>query len=76
MFPASSVKDHSPEAATGELAGEGSPVAKIAAEKQAIETAKTEWHGLEAKKKTLENEIKAGEEKVAAFSASWNRTSC
>ena len=41
--------------------------AKIAAEKQAIETAKTEWHGLEAKKKTLENEIKAGEEKVAKY---------
>ncbi|MBA3850543.1 MAG: hypothetical protein C0502_11210, partial [Opitutus sp.] len=41
--------------------------AKIAAERQAIETAKTEWHGLEAKKKTLENEIKAAEEKVARY---------
>ncbi len=41
--------------------------AKIAAEKQAIETAKSEWHGLEAKKKTLENEIKAAEEKVAKY---------
>ena len=41
--------------------------ARIAAEKQAIEVAKTEWHGLEAKKKTLENEIKSGEEKVAKY---------
>jgi predicted nucleic acid-binding Zn-ribbon protein len=41
--------------------------AKIAAEKQAIETAKAEWHGLEAKKKTLENEIKAAEEKAAKY---------
>jgi predicted nucleic acid-binding Zn-ribbon protein len=41
--------------------------AKITAEKQAIETAKSEWHGLEAKKKTLENEIKAAEEKVAKY---------
>ena len=41
--------------------------ARIAAEKQAIETAKTEWHGLEAKKKTLEVEIKAAEEKIAKY---------
>ncbi len=41
--------------------------AKIAAERQAIETAKAEWHGLEAKKKTLENEIKAAEQKVAKY---------
>jgi uncharacterized protein len=41
--------------------------ARIAAEKQAIETSKTEWHGLEAKRKTLENEIKAAEEKVAKY---------
>lgn len=41
--------------------------ARIATERQAIETAKAEWHGLEAKKKTLENEIKAGEEKVAKY---------
>lgn len=41
--------------------------AKIAAEKQAIETAKAEWHGLEAKKKTLENEIKAAQEKAAKY---------
>lgn len=41
--------------------------AKIAAEKQAIETAKAEWHGLEAKKKTLENEIKSAEQQVARY---------
>lgn len=41
--------------------------ARIAAERQAIETAKSEWHGLEAKKKTLENEIKAAEEKIAKY---------
>ena len=41
--------------------------AKIAAEKQAIETAKAEWHGLEAKKKTLENEIKSAQEKAAKY---------
>lgn len=41
--------------------------ARIAAERQAIETAKAEWHGLEAKKKTLENEIKAAEEKIAKY---------
>ncbi|MBA4138052.1 MAG: hypothetical protein C0518_12105 [Opitutus sp.] len=41
--------------------------ARIAAERQAIETAKTEWHGLEAKKKTLENEIKSAEEKIAKY---------
>lgn len=41
--------------------------AKIASERQAIETAKTEWHGLEAKKKTLENEIKTAEAKVAKY---------
>lgn len=41
--------------------------ARIAAERQAIESAKAEWHGLEAKKKTLENEIKAAEERVARY---------
>lgn len=41
--------------------------AKIAAEKQAIETAKAEWHGLEAKKKTLENDIKSAQDKVAKY---------
>lgn len=41
--------------------------ARIATERQAIETAKTEWHGLEAKKKTLENEIAAAEQKVAKY---------
>lgn len=41
--------------------------ARIASERLAIETAKTEWHGLEAKKKTLEVEIKSAEEKVAKY---------
>lgn len=41
--------------------------AKIASEKQAIETAKTEWHGLEAKKKSLENDIKSAQEKAAKY---------
>jgi uncharacterized protein len=41
--------------------------AKIAAEKSAIETAKTEWHGLESKKKLLEVEIKSAEEKAAKY---------
>lgn len=41
--------------------------ARIAAEKHAIETAKAEWHGLEAKKKTLENEIKSAEDKAAKY---------
>jgi len=41
--------------------------AKITAEREAIETAKSEWHGLEAKKKTLENEIAAAEQKVAKY---------
>lgn len=40
---------------------------KIAAEKQAIETAKSEWHGLEAKKKSLENDIKSAQEKAAKY---------
>lgn len=40
---------------------------KISAEKQAIETAKTEWRELEARKKTLENEIKSAEEKVGKY---------
>jgi uncharacterized protein len=40
---------------------------RIAAERQAIESAKAEWHGLEAKKKTLENEIKSAEERVARY---------
>ncbi|MBI2516040.1 MAG: hypothetical protein HYV95_03925 [Opitutae bacterium] len=41
--------------------------ARIAAEKQAIESAKAEWQGLEAKKKTLETEIKSAEEKAAKY---------
>lgn len=41
--------------------------AKIASEKQAIETAKTEWHGLETKKKSLENDIKSAQEKAAKY---------
>jgi uncharacterized protein len=40
---------------------------RIAAEKQAIETAKTEWHGLESKKKLLETEILSAEGKVAKY---------
>lgn len=41
--------------------------AKIAAEKQAIDVAKTEWRELEAKKKTLETEIKSAEERAAKY---------
>lgn len=41
--------------------------AKIAAEKQAIETAKTEWLGLETKKKSLETDIKGAQEKAAKY---------
>jgi predicted nucleic acid-binding Zn-ribbon protein len=41
--------------------------ARIAAEKQAIETAKAEWHGLESKKKLLEVDIKGAEEKAAKY---------
>ena len=41
--------------------------AKIAAERSAIETAKAEWHGLEAKKKLLEVEIKSAEEKIGKY---------
>lgn len=41
--------------------------AKIAAEKQAIETAKTEWRELEAKKKLLETEIQGTEQKIAKY---------
>ncbi len=40
---------------------------KIASEKSAIEAAKAEWHGLEAKKKQLELEIKSSEEKIAKY---------
>lgn len=40
---------------------------KIAAEKAAIETAKTEWRELEAKKKQLEIEIGGAEEKIARY---------
>ncbi len=40
---------------------------RIAAEKQAIETAKTEWHGLESKKKLLETEIQSAEGKAAKY---------
>ena len=41
--------------------------ARIAAERAAIETAKAEWHGLEAKKKSLENDIKGSEEKAGKY---------
>jgi hypothetical protein len=41
--------------------------AKIAAEKGAIETAKTEWRELEAKKKTLETEIGSAESQAARY---------
>ncbi|MFZ5494224.1 MAG: zinc ribbon domain-containing protein [Verrucomicrobiota bacterium] len=41
--------------------------ARIAAERQAIETAKSEWHGLESKKKLLETEIQSAEGKVAKY---------
>lgn len=40
---------------------------RIAAEKAAIETAKTEWRELETKKKQLEMEIGSAEEKVARY---------
>ena len=40
---------------------------RIAAEKAAIETAKTEWRELESKKKQLEIEIGSAEEKVARY---------
>jgi len=41
--------------------------AKISAEKQAIEAAKAEWHGLESKKKILETEIQGAEQKIAKY---------
>jgi len=41
--------------------------AKIAAERQAIETAKAEWHGLETRKKDLENDIRLAQEKAAKY---------
>ncbi|RXK55019.1 hypothetical protein ESB00_03720 [Oleiharenicola lentus] len=41
--------------------------ARITAEKQAIEAAKAEWHGLESKKKLLETEILSAEGKVAKY---------
>lgn len=41
--------------------------ARIAAEKQAIETAKAEWHGLETKKKSLENDIRSAQDKAAKY---------
>jgi len=41
--------------------------ARIAAEKQAIEAAKAEWHGLESKKKLLETEIQSAQGKVARY---------
>jgi len=40
---------------------------RIAAEKQAIEAAKAEWHGLESKKKLLETDIQLAEAKVAKY---------
>jgi predicted nucleic acid-binding Zn-ribbon protein len=41
--------------------------AKIASEKAAIEAAKSEWHGLESKKKLLEVEIQTAEGKAAKY---------
>ncbi len=41
--------------------------AKIDTEKGAIETAKTEWRNLEAKKKGIESEIGAAEDKLAKY---------
>lgn len=41
--------------------------AKIAAEKRAIESAKAEWHGLETRKKSLENDIKSAQERAARY---------
>ncbi len=41
--------------------------ARIAAEKQAIEAAKAEWHGLESKKKLLETDILSAEGKAAKY---------
>ena len=41
--------------------------ARIAAEKLAIDTAKTEWRDLEAKKKTLETEIQSAQGKIAKY---------
>ncbi|MDP1581081.1 MAG: C4-type zinc ribbon domain-containing protein [Candidatus Didemnitutus sp.] len=52
------------EAVPRDIAG---VVAKIASERSAIETAKAEWIGLEAKKKTLETEIKSAEGQVAKY---------
>lgn len=40
---------------------------KIAAEKAAIEAAKSEWHALESKKKQLEIEIGAAEDKIGKY---------
>lgn len=40
---------------------------KVAAEKLAIDTAKTEWRELEAKKKTLENEIQSAQGKIGKY---------
>lgn len=40
---------------------------RIAAERQAIEAAKAEWHGLESKKKLLETEIQSEEAKAAKY---------
>ena len=41
--------------------------ARIAAERQAIEAAKAEWHALESKKKLLEVEIKTAEGQAAKY---------
>ncbi len=40
---------------------------KIQTEKEAIETAKFDWHKLEARKKDLENEIATAEQKAAKY---------
>ena len=41
--------------------------ARIAAERQAIDQAKSEWRELETRKKSLEGEIKGAEEQVARY---------
>ncbi len=41
--------------------------ARIAAERQAIEAAKAEWHALESKKKLLEMDILAAQQKAAKY---------
>lgn len=46
---------------------------KIAAEKAAIEAAKSEWHALESKKKQLEIEIGTAEDKIGKYKTQQNQ---